>query len=382
MPHNYNFTMTTTPDPKIHCLFTPGTKVRFNYKRTTNNEINYKYPGESWQTIRASEEDSTLDYTTEYVDARVGIDLYRVDLEIAVNGRSYPAGHSLKGTPCDGAPLRRYPYPYFVWGEINASAEDGNDLNNGADLVQGFGCNAEGWRFVEGEVFILCRGILTAGHEKTELTSSELDVIRNETTDGLGIREEKELLSSEEEDPDEPLGQRTRPKTTLTLTVGGSGGVVQPEGKQSWNSKLQGISYYNTYSVKDGTTECKFTVTENGETIFKRTEKECPEVEIECMEQNEESIDINTVIPLLSGIEVKGSEVPVIPDHCIEIWRYIQGVPPTQMKVKRLCSGKGCPPPKYTVKCNPCCPPGLIEVECGDSICCYNNQGEAVKQCS
>ena len=379
MPHNHNFTMTTTPDPKIHCLFKPGTKVRFNYKQMKKNAISYKYPGEGWQTIHASREDSTLDYTTEYVDARVGIDLYKVDIEIAVNGRSYPAGHSLKGTPCDGAPLELFLYPYFVWGEIDTSAEDGDDLNNGADLVRGFGCNDEDWSFVRGEVFILCRGMLTASHNKTELTSADLDVIRNKTTDELRIREEKELLSSEEEDEHEP----NRQGTDLTVSVNGSGGVVQPNGKQSWNSKLQGISYYNTYSVKDGTTECKFTVTEDGETIFERTEKECPEIESECTEQDEQSIDINTIVPLLSGIEVKGSvEFPSMPENCIEIWRYIQGAPlPTQMKVKQLCSEEGCPPPKYTVDCEPCCPSGLIEVKCGDSVCCYNKQGEAVKQC-
>ena len=368
MPHNHNFTMTTTPDTKIHCLFKPGTDVRFNYK-PIKKAIKYKYPGEGWATIYPSGDDSTLDYTVEDVNEWRRVALYRLDVEIAINGRSYERYMRNYGTPCDGAPLRLYSYSFFIWGQFDTDIENGKELNNGEDLVLGnrpYGCS-EG-NIVGGYLTILCQGVFEAasGLNKTELLQEDLDKIRDTQIYNYSIGNEKSYTS------------------TFIEIDNGEPGIIQPSGgEESWRSSLQGISYYNTYSVKVyNTTNCKFTVTENGKTIFERAEKECPQVKYVCTEQNEQSIDINTIVPLLSGIEVKGSvESPIIPDHCIEIWRYIQGVPPTQMKVKRLCSGEGCPPPKYTVNCEPCCPPGLIEVECGNSICCYNKQGEAVKQC-
>lgn len=380
MPHNHNFTMTTTPDTKIHCLFKPGTDVRFNYK-PIKKAIKYKYPGEGWATIYPSGDDSTLDYTVENVNEWRRVDLYRLDVEIAINGRSFgDLNRSVKGTPCDGAPLRLYSYSFFIWGQFDTDVEDGKELNNGEDLVLGsspWKCYRDGK--VRGRLVILSQGIFEAasGLNKTELLQEDLDKIRDTQIYNYSVGNEKSYSP-----------------TTIEID-NGEPGIIQPSSrdwwgdgenwgdKQYWRSRLQGISYYNTYSIKVyNTTNCKFTVTENGKTIFERTEKECPQIKSVCTEQNEQSIDINTIVPLLSGIEVKGSvESPSIPDHCIEIWRYIQGVPPTQMKVKRLCSGEGCPPPKYTVNCEPCCPPGLIEVECGNSICCYNKQGEAVKQC-
>jgi hypothetical protein len=353
--------MTETPDTKIHCLFEPGTDVRFNYK-PIKKAITYKYPGEGWATIYPSGEDSTLDYTTEDVSGWYREDLYRVDVEIAINGRSFSESSRLYDTPCNDAPLRLYTYSFFVWGELDTSAEDGNDLNNGSDLVLGtspYECSRGDE--VGGYVGILCKGILYSGLNLTELPEEGRDNISYASPS-----DEKELVS-----------------TFIIIDNGEPGLMQRSDAPERYKSSLLGVSYYSTYSLKDDTTDCKFTVTENGKTIFERTEKECPEIKYVCTEQDEQSIDINTIVPLLSGIEVKGSvEFPSMPDNCIEIWRYIQGAPlPTQMKVKRLCSEEGCPPPKYTVNCEPCCPSGLIEVKCGDSICCYNKQGEAVKQC-
>ena len=283
MPHNYIFTMTETPETKIHCLFEPGTDVRFNYERYGKEE------GKVDSIL--TEKCKLYDFTSIMsVTAHDGNSV--ITFEETVTQRLYGS--------------------IEVLGNITTNIEyTGFDQRNSG----GVGFNIE----------VLCRGRL--GYYGDNPCG---DIQRNDQ--GVG----KNIFHDSSYGDDYP---------TINST---------------------------TYTISDA---------ETGETVAEGGADKETTGKV-CKLQPEQSIDINTIVPLLSGIEVKGSvELPTMPENCIEIWRYIQGVPPTQMKVKRLCSEEGCPPPEYTVDCEPCCPPGLIEVECGDSICCYNKQGEAVKQC-
>lgn len=299
MPHNCIFTMTTTPDPKIHCLFEPGTDVRFNYERYEK------------------EKDEVDAISTEKCQ------LYTLDTYLTV-------------TTVDGE-------------------DDGEPLTSSHDIS---------WtQYVYGVIEILDVYIYYNyyGFDENDRGTVALNL-------DLNCRGRVKSYQIDDSNSSEYCGDQTQ----LIFGVGA---------EFSHNSEI-GIKYFDAEYPMTSNSKFVFRNYDTGELVAEGGVERKTTGKV-CKLQPEQSIDINTIVPLLSGIEVKGSvEFPSMPENCIEIWRYIQGAPlPTQMKVKQLCSEEGCPPPKYTVDCEPCCPSGLIEVKCGDSVCCYNKQGEAVKQC-
>lgn len=154
--------------------------------------------------------------------------------------------------------------------------------------------------------------------------------------------------------------------------------------------------------------ECLFTVFSQDEIVHQETRDVCPEVEkIPCRLSDEyKEIKIEKV-PYLSSIQVirfgrdaeKVKFVPyplpnvyAIPNECWniyrqEIWDLLPEGNPRDVEpvfgdyIAQICSAPGCPRPEYEVICN-CdekCPPGTCEIQCGNVICCYNDEGIAVK---
>ena len=313
--------MTTTPDPKIHCLFEPGTDVRVYYNKYTN-----EHPTKSCKVYKVTTRGKI------YYDSGV---LGSTDID-DIEDINYVYGEIVDVVP----------YMTYHLGDTTT----GYDNVNGGVVIVGRGSfspanspcsDIGGSNFRVRNIFSTSYGVLI-GKESDSAEAlfweHETTIVEVPTYEEIESINETDLDSSDYDNAGEVI-----------LLNNNSAAILDEDGEQ-WNSYFGIEGFY-----------------EGG--VYKL--------------QPEESINVNTIVPLLSGIEVKGSfELPSMPENCIEIWRYIQGAPlPTRMKVKRLCSDEGCPPPEYTVDCEPCFPPGLIEVKCGDFICCYNKQGEAVKQC-
>ena len=154
--------------------------------------------------------------------------------------------------------------------------------------------------------------------------------------------------------------------------------------------------------------DCIFKVFKDGVVVHEETRPDCPEVEqLDCHLSDEYKEIIIDKLPYLERVEV----VPYayqnfglnvyqanIPDECLNIYKNLtttiipqfEGLPtPTNASqatygyIAQICSHPLCPPPEYQVicDCNSCesCPSGTCAVECGDHICCYGDDGVAVK---
>ncbi len=159
-------------------------------------------------------------------------------------------------------------------------------------------------------------------------------------------------------------------------------------------------------------TNCKFTVYKDGQIVYQNTASECPEVEqLPChLSRITEVINIKK-LPYLERVEVRDESINIIsigfplslpfleinelPSECLNI--YLTATPaspfpqdnipiPTFVNpylfIAQICSADGCPPPAYQVICECCehCPDNTCPVECNGHICCYDQQGIAVKQ--
>ncbi len=150
---------------------------------------------------------------------------------------------------------------------------------------------------------------------------------------------------------------------------------------------------------------CSFEIYRDGETIFSRTDEACPVVNVvpchlsdewkkvnidkEPYWQKIQVVDNNSWSEIIS--ELKEFINGEIPPECIEVWKTpvldLDVLPGNTRAEKytfigQYCSATGCPPPEYKVICHEdCkgCPEGTCEVDCGDHLCCYDEQGIAVE---
>lgn len=73
------------------------------------------------------------------------------------------------------------------------------------------------------------------------------------------------------------------------------------------------------------------------------------------------------------------------PVNCFLLWKFQKttGILFNLVDIAQVCSAKDCPPPEMNYRCLPCCescPENTCAVECGNHICCYDNQGISVKE--
>jgi hypothetical protein len=159
---------------------------------------------------------------------------------------------------------------------------------------------------------------------------------------------------------------------------------------------------------------CIFKIFKNGNIVHQETRSICPEVEqLPCkLSDTTKQIEIKK-IPYLEKIEVVNYQysafkqpglsfapIPIpqadpIPQECLNIYNnaiFVIPPDPNALKnpdatpfdtlIRQICSAPGCPPPEYQVICDcncESCPPDTCPVECGDHICCYDDDGIAVK---
>lgn len=169
---------------------------------------------------------------------------------------------------------------------------------------------------------------------------------------------------------------------------------------------------------KNGTCppKCKFEVFENNEILYSEIREDCPEVKIfPCYLNHEKSKnrsaflgenDLFVAIPgklgllnpavdaalSLAAFQVRGIAInPAIfaqlvglgmsnPEECVLFVR-IENFGFIQI-LDQVCSSVGCPLPLYNVTCKPqkeSCPSDTCAIVCGDVVCCYDDQGIAIK---
>lgn len=163
----------------------------------------------------------------------------------------------------------------------------------------------------------------------------------------------------------------------------------------------------------DNCGDCVFTVYLDNQIVHQETRSECPEVEqLPCRLSDEiKQIQIQK-LPFLERVEIVNESRDIIylppagfpiigdtvlPTECLHIYKtYITA--PTGINdfvplpgiynpyefIKEICSAPGCPPPEYQVICdcdNSCesCPDGTCAVLCDGHVCCYGDDGIAVK---
>lgn len=157
-------------------------------------------------------------------------------------------------------------------------------------------------------------------------------------------------------------------------------------------------------------TICNLTITNNGQIVYEETRSVCPEVEqLPCRLSDEIKQITIEKIPYLERIEVidyayQNFGLNVlrrdIPNECLNIYNNLTtsiiplpgGIPTPSNNpidqdydygfIQQICSASNCPPPAYQVICDcncESCPKDTCPVECGDHICCYDDNGIAVK---
>lgn len=157
--------------------------------------------------------------------------------------------------------------------------------------------------------------------------------------------------------------------------------------------------------------DCKFTVEEkfyDNDGYVYRTDirhqeirqENCPAVEqfecelgdLETVEANLKSLEIlfisdsedfdNSLVEFLDTSEII-DYLSGNPPNCLLVWKLRRqfGLSFSLVNIAQICSAAGCPPPKFIYECCICqsCPQNTCPVECGNHICCYDNQGIAVK---
>ena len=177
------------------------------------------------------------------------------------------------------------------------------------------------------------------------------------------------------------------------------------------NSSRIDWGFQRTDNQLDNCGDCTFKVYLDGEIVHEETREECPEVEVLPCRLSDEIKQIQIQkLPFLERIEIVNETREIIytpfplivdnntPSECLEIYKTLITAPtginefvplpgavnPYQ-HITQICSASGCPPPQYTVidNCNgddcKSCPDGTCPIECDDVICCYDEQGIAVK---
>lgn len=155
----------------------------------------------------------------------------------------------------------------------------------------------------------------------------------------------------------------------------------------------------------DNCGDCIFTITKNNEIVHQETRDVCPEVEkLDCQLSEENKVIKIDKLPYLQRVEVVDYEIVKlflnvfrgqIPDECLNIYlNDTTGIIPlpggvplpytytSWQLITQICSKPGCPPPEYQVICNcncDTCPDDTCAVECDGHICCYDNNGIAIK---
>ena len=153
---------------------------------------------------------------------------------------------------------------------------------------------------------------------------------------------------------------------------------------------------------------CIFTITKDSRVVHKETRSVCPEVEkLDRVLGEPVRLDIETTP--LGFIEVTNTHqsfdadednIEQIPDECWDVYNVIPSIPigfaptaydansPGGMRINKFigqyCSAKGSPRPEVDYQegsCDKCesCPENTCPVTCGDRVCCYGNDGIAVK---
>lgn len=165
------------------------------------------------------------------------------------------------------------------------------------------------------------------------------------------------------------------------------------------------------------TTNCTFIIFNCNNIIYQEKRKNCPQVEINnCIldYQKQEIIDINLapfeflyvasgvvnildVFNIFNLIKSALDNLPFLQDddilinylqnllggneeECTIIFTHFPGSPINI--IKQICSSCNCPPPQYLVECDPQeqCPYNTeCEIDCGDYICCYDENGINLK---
>jgi hypothetical protein len=155
-------------------------------------------------------------------------------------------------------------------------------------------------------------------------------------------------------------------------------GSYFPGKNLSWDS-FTVVKIERADGLPDNCGDCQFKITKNGQTVHTETRAVCPEIQKIPFDLSdvEKQIEIKKLADL-EQIEINNTDIPA---ECLNI--YITGN--TTQYQGQICSSPGCPPPKYDVICcGPCesCPDGSCAVTCGDRICCYDQNGIAVKTIS
>lgn len=148
----------------------------------------------------------------------------------------------------------------------------------------------------------------------------------------------------------------------------------------------------------DETSACELTLKKEDNVIFQQIYDECPQVyQEECKRNGNQQtfyVDLDTKVRI--GFRVV---VPGIKKECLLIdnnnnnlsfskvlVRIYEGLLPFNLSVTPIASftsPEGCEAPTYTIECDPLdkeddcksCPDGSCELICGESVCCYDNNG-------
>lgn len=161
----------------------------------------------------------------------------------------------------------------------------------------------------------------------------------------------------------------------------------------------------------DNCGQCILTITRVGQIIFEQTFDECPEVEKLDRSLGEPvKLDIETsplgfieVTNTHQSFDADDDDIEQIPDECWDVYNVIPSIPigfsptaydassPGATRINKFigqyCSTKGSPRPEVDYQegsCDKCesCPENTCPVTCGDRVCCYGNDGVAVKSIS
>lgn len=158
--------------------------------------------------------------------------------------------------------------------------------------------------------------------------------------------------------------------------------------------------------------DCTFTITKNGQVVYKQFRSSCPQVEkLFCRLSDQKHVIQIGKLPYLERIEIRNqsieeiylppAEFPILdvqslPNQCLNVYRTYITAPPFLSDyvalpgvinpykfITQICSAPGCPPPEYQVICDcvdecESCPEGTRAVICDDIVCCYDHDGKSV----
>lgn len=178
------------------------------------------------------------------------------------------------------------------------------------------------------------------------------------------------------------------------------------------HSPVEGFSVPENNNI---TGECQFRITEtfdDGSTKIRHQETRdiCPTVQqFDCELGDVKTITIkldsfealfasdgsNFDNPLVEFFDINSEIVNYFsgnPDNCLLIWAvkrqfvdnaFHTGEIPVIRQIVQICSAPGCPSPQFNHQCfSDCeeCPDNTCPVECGDHICCYDDNGKSIKE--